>query len=91
MYDALQKRSAYLDALARGLEILGVKTLMNMFPEECKKAFVWDGRVRACEVASMMSPVPSTDDMLPSQKKVWEFLVKFTEKAEEGGMLMRNL
>ena len=90
MYDALQKRSAYLDALARGLEILGVKTLMNMFPEECKKAFVWDGRVRACEVASMMSPVPSTDDMLPSQK-VWEFLVKFTEKAEEGGMLMRNL
>ena len=40
MYGALQKRSAYLDALARGLEILGVKTLMNMFPEECKQAFV---------------------------------------------------
>lgn len=60
MYDALQKRSAYLDALARGLNILGVKTLMNMFSEECKQAFVWDGRVRACEVASMMSPVPST-------------------------------
>ncbi len=91
MYDALQKRSAYLDAFARGLEVLGVKTLLNMFPEECKKAFVWDGRVRACEVASMMSPVPSTDYMWPNQKKVWEYLMKFTENAKEGGMLIRNL
>ena len=70
MYDALQKRSAYPDALARGLEILGVKTLMNMFPEECKKAFLWDGRVRACEVASMTSPVPSTDDVAKRKEGV---------------------
>ena len=60
---------------------------MSMFPEECKKAFVWDGRVGAWEVTSMMLPVPSTSDMWPSQKKMWKFFVKFTEKAE-GGMLM---
>ena len=35
VYDALQKRTAYLDALARGLEVLGVKTLISMFPDVC--------------------------------------------------------
>ena len=91
VYDALHKRSAYLDAFAQGLEVLGVKTLLYMFPDVCKKAFVWDGRVKAYEVASMMSPVPGTDDMLPSQKKVWEYLLSFIENAQEGGMLIRNL
>ena len=32
VYDALHKKSAYLDAFAHGLEVLGV---LNMFPEEC--------------------------------------------------------
>ena len=90
VYDALHKRSAYLDAFAQGLEVLGVKTLLNMFPEECKKAFVWDGRVRAYEVASRISPVPTIDDMLPEQRKVWEYLLSFIENAAEGGMFIRN-
>lgn len=83
VYDALHKRSAYLDAFAQGLEKLGVKTLMSMFPEECKKAFVWDGTVKAHEVVSMMSPVPSICDMLPGQR-VWEYLIRFIENAKEG-------
>ena len=41
VYDALQKRTAYLDALARSLEVLGVKTLISMFPDVCKPSFVW--------------------------------------------------
>lgn len=75
-----------MDAFAQGLEVLGVKTLLNMFPEECKKAFVWDGRVRPYEVASRMSPVPTVEDMLPAQKKVWGYLMNFIENAKEGGM-----
>ena len=86
VYDALHKRSAYLDAFAQGLEVLGVKTLLNMFPEECKEAFVWDGTVRPYEVASRMIPVPVVEDMLPAQKKVWGYLMNFIENAEERGM-----
>ena len=40
VYDALQKRTAYLDALARGLEVLGVKTALSLFPEIFKAVFV---------------------------------------------------
>ena len=86
VYDALHKRSAYLDAV--GLEVMGVKTLLKMFPEECKSAFVWSGRVRAYDVVSMIIPVPSTALMSPMQKKVWDYLMNFVNKAEEEGVLM---
>ena len=56
-----------------------------MFPEECKKALVWDGRY---EVASRMSPVPTIDEMFPEQRRVWEYLMRFIENTEEGGMFI---
>ena len=90
VYDALHKRSAYLDAFARGLEIMGIKTLLNMFPEECKQAFVWSGGVRAYDVISMITPIPSTAFMLPMQRKVWGFLLNFLNRAEEEGVLMHG-
>ena len=43
VYDTLQKRTAYLDSLAHGLEVLGVKILISMFPDVCQPVFVCRG------------------------------------------------
>lgn len=56
VYDALQKRTAYLDALSHGLEVLGVKTALSLFPEIFKAAFVSDGKVWPYQVMAMLKP-----------------------------------
>ena len=70
VYDALQKRSAYLDAFTTGLHILGVKHLISLFPELCKSAFVWDGKITPLQVVSMKSTTPD-ETMDSNQKRVW--------------------
>ena len=86
VYDALQKRTAYLDALARGLEVLGVKTLISLFPEICKPAFVSDGKVKPYQVVAMLRPAVDINEMNVNQRKVWGFLLNFVNKIEEAGM-----
>ena len=88
VYDALQKRTAYLDALACGLEVLGVKILISMFPDVCKPAFVWDGKVWSYQVASMMKPVPGVHNMDTNQRRVWEYLMNFVNQVKEAGMFI---
>ena len=85
VYDALQKRSAYLDAFATGLDVLGVKRLISLFPELCKSAFVWDGKFTPLQVVSMMKPATPVETMDSNQKRVWGYLMKFVDTAEEEG------
>ena len=86
VYDALQKRTAYLDALARGLELLGLKTALSLFPETFKEAFVSDGRVWPYQVLAMLKPAVPVDEMDTNQARVWRFLLNFVDKAEEAGV-----
>ena len=86
MYDALQKRTAYLDALARGLEVLGVKSLISLFPEICKPAFVSDGKVSPHQVVAILRPSVNISEMDDHQRSVWGFLLNFVNKIEEAGM-----
>ena len=88
VHDALQKRSAYLDAFANGLDVFGLKCLISLFPEVCKPAFVWDGKIRPLQVASMMNPIPTIKSMDPNQKRIWEYLMKFVDSAEEAGEII---
>ena len=91
VYDALQKRSAYLDAFANGLDVFGIKQLISLFPEVCKPAFVWDGKVRPLQVASMMNPTPTVESMDLNQKRVWGYLMKFVDSAEEIGKIVYKI
>lgn len=88
VYDALQKRTAYLDALARGLELLGVKTAISLFPEVFKAAFVSDGKVWPYQVAAMLKPAVPIDVMDTNQTRVWRFLLNFVDKAESAGVYL---
>ena len=70
------------------LDVFGMKRMISLFPEVCKPAFVWDGRVRPLQVASMMKPTSTIESMDPNQKRVWGYLMKFVDSAEEAGEIV---
>lgn len=39
LYEALHKRKVFLDAFGEGMEVLGVLSLIQLFPEMMKPAF----------------------------------------------------
>ena len=86
LYDALHKRIAYLDALVKGLEVLGVKNLISHFPEVLKPAFVSKGTVGATDVRRLLQPNPSTTEMDEKQHNVWQYLLSFIEGANHAGI-----
>ena len=57
MYDALHKRTLYLDAIGKGLDVFGIKKMISVFPEICKPAFVNDGKLLPSDVLSKLKPV----------------------------------
>ena len=87
VYDALHKRSIYLDALGKGLEVLGIRRMMTLFPEQCKPAFVSDGTISATIVISQLKVTEQRRDyeLNDDEKRVWMYLHKFLEEASKPG------
>lgn len=86
LHDALHKRRGHLDAIASGLEVLGVKTLISHFPHIMKRAFVCAGKVSSNDVGRMFRPNPTVMKMDKEQFCVWEFLLGFFNEAAESGL-----
>ncbi len=82
----MHKRRVFLDALASGLEVLGVKTLISKFPLVMKNAFVSDGVVKSEDVGRILKPNPSVMTMDENQLRVWEYLLAFINQADEKGL-----
>lgn len=87
VYDALHKRSMYLDAIGKGLDVLGVRKMITLFPEQCKPAFVSDGTVSAAIVTSLLKVTEQRQDseLNDGEKRVWMYLHKFLEEASQPG------
>ena len=87
IYDALHKRTIYLDAFCAGLEVMGIKTMISLFPELCKPAFVADGAITSQRVTDMLKPhLPDKrEDMNDDERRVWQYLVDFVSQANEEG------
>lgn len=85
LHETLHKRRGFLDEIASGLEVMGVKTLMSHFPNIIKPAFVFEGEVKANDVERMLRPNPAVNEMDRHQFCVWEFLLAFIAEAEQSG------
>ena len=70
VYDALHKRSMYLDAIGKGLDVL---KMIALFPEQCKPAFVSDGTISAAIVTSLLKVTEQRKDseLNDGEKRVW--------------------
>ena len=61
IYDGLYKKKVYLDALAEGLDMYRVHTLMKIFPHLFKPVFT-SKELTAGDVIEMIVPVGTDDD-----------------------------
>ena len=80
------KRRLHLDALAAGLEVLGIKKLFSQFPEVCKPILVSSGMLNGEIVRNLLRPVPKENDMNMDECRVWKYLLCFINNANEEGM-----
>ncbi len=72
LYEAMQKRKVFLDALTDGLEMFKLKTAINMFPDLLKCLFVAsDTCLRSSHVIGMLE-FPRTMD--GDEERVAEYL-----------------
>ena len=81
IYDALHKRKLLLDAFGEGLEVFGVWSIMNSFPELMKPVFV-PGSIKPSDILSILKP----ENMEAPQERVWHFLTSFILSSSEDGM-----
>ena len=81
--EALNKRRIYLDAIATGLEVHGVKTLLSHFPELLKQLFVSSTKLEPNDVMKLL--LSSSITMDESQTRVWGYLQEFIEGCSEAG------
>ena len=81
------KRRLHLDALAKGLEVLGVKKLFLYFPEVCKPVLVSSGVIDGESVMNLLRPQPKEKDMNMNELRVWKYLLCFIDNATEEGIV----
>ena len=75
----------YLDALANGLEVLGVHSLIIHFPDYFKQALVSDGSPTADNVIALLKPQPVVSLMNDCEYRIWNYLNTFLYKADNKG------
>ena len=75
----------HLDALAAGLEVLGLKKLFSQFPQVCKPILVSSGVLDGESVRSLLRPQPKENDMNTDELRVWKYLLFFIDNASEEG------
>ena len=75
----------YLDALANGMEVLGVHSLITNFPDHFKQAFVSDGSLKADDVIVLLKPEPVVSLMNDCEYRLWSYLNTFLYKADSKG------
>ena len=65
-----------------------MKTVISLFPELCKPAFVADGAVISQRVIDMLKPhlADKRETMNDDERRVWEFLVDFANHATKEGI-----
>ena len=78
----------YLDALANGLEVLGVHSLISHFPDQFKQAFVSDGSIKPDDVITLLKPEPMVSMMNENEYRLWNYLKTFLYKADNKGKSM---
>ena len=87
LHHALHKRRAYLDSFASGLDVMGVKEMIVLFPHKMKQLFVSDGVVNTNKVGNLLRPNPPIMKMNGPQLRVWRYLLAFINQADEQGTL----
>ena len=86
LHNALNKLRVHLDAFVDGLEVMGVKELISLFPNVMKPFFVHEGATRTNDVVKMLRPHPPMVQMNPSELHVWQYLLPFIiDSANEKG------
>lgn len=85
LHNALHKLRVYLDDFARGLDSMGVKEMIILFPHLMKPFFVYGGATKVNDVLKMMRPDPPITQMDQRQLRVWQYLLAFINVANEKG------
>ncbi len=83
LHNALNKLRVHLDTFSAGLEVMGVKELITLFPNVMKPLLVY-GVTRAHDVVRMLRPHPAK--MNKEELRVWQFLLEFINGANEEGI-----
>lgn len=86
--EALNKRRIYLDAIASGLEVMGIKALLHQFPEQMKQVFVGVATLKPDSVKKMLCRMST--NMSEGQSRVWGYLLNFINECDDVGMLVNN-
>ena len=73
-YDVLQKRKAFLDAFAEGLEVFHLKTAVNLFPALFEPLFVSSGK---CSPDDVLGILDFSDTLVGHRERVANYLKAF--------------
>ena len=73
--------------MAKGLEVLGVQTLISNFPAMCRSVLVSDGIIDGGKVTSILRPHPTESALGSEEHQVWQYLLSFINNASEEGDL----
>jgi len=88
LHEALHKRKPFLDSLADGLQVLGVRDMICHFPDVFYKTFVFSGEVTPSEVLAILKPLPDEKEMNKNAKRVWKYVMEYIEDADSHGIIV---